>query len=112
MQIVRVFTGDDNESHFEDVAIDQLAEIVSRVGAGPVNLNRRASPAFSDFHNAPRRQYVVVMAGVYELEAGDGSRRRLQAGDVLVAEDVTGHGHILRGIGDEPRVALAVPLAD
>ena len=33
-------------------------------------------------------------------------------GDVLVAEDLTGHGHIARSIGDELRVSLAVPLAD
>ena len=112
MQIVRVFTGDDNESHFEEVAFDQFAEIVSRIGAGPVNVNRRDSPSFSDFHNAPRRQYVVVMAGVFEFETADGSRRRLEAGDVLVAEDLTGHGHIARGIGDEPRTSLAVPIAD
>jgi hypothetical protein len=29
---------------------------------------------------------------------------------VLIAQDTTGHGHVTRGIGDEPRVSLAVPL--
>jgi hypothetical protein len=29
---------------------------------------------------------------------------------VLIAQDTTGHGHITRGIGDEFRVSLAVPL--
>ena len=32
--------------------------------------------------------------------------------DVLVAEDITGHGHIARGVGTEMRVTLAVPLSD
>ena len=112
MQIIRVFSGDDNESHFEEVPFDQFAEIASRIGKGPVNVNRRDSPSFSDYHTAPRRQYVVVMAGVFEFETADGSQCRLNPGDVLVAEDLTGHGHIARGIGDEPRVSLAVPLAD
>ena len=112
MQIVRVYSGDDGESHFEDLTPDQFAEIVNRVGEGPINLNRRASPSFSDYHNAPRRQYVVNMSGIAEFEVADGTKRRLNPGDVLVAEDLTGHGHIARSIGDEFRVSLAVPLAD
>ena len=38
-------------------------------------------------------------------------KRVLDPGDVLVAEDLTGKGHITRGIGEQPRVSLAVPLA-
>ena len=37
---------------------------------------------------------------------GDGTKRRLGPGDVLVAEDLTGKGHIARGVGEEPRVSL------
>ena len=112
MQIVRVFSGEDGESHFEDLSTDQLTALVSRVGHGPVNLQCRTSPSFSDYHTAPRRQYVVMMAGLAEFETADGTRRRLVPGDVLVAEDLTGHGHIARGVGREPRVSLAVPLTD
>ena len=112
MQIVRVFSGGDGESHFEDLTPDQFAEIVNRVGEGEVTLNRRASPSFSDYHTAPRRQYVVNLSGIAEFETADGSVRRLVPGDVLVAEDLTGHGHIARSIGDEFRVSLAVPLTD
>ena len=65
-----------------------------------------------DFHQAPRRQYVVNMSGTAEFETADGSVRRMYPGDVLIAEDVTGHGHIARSIGDEHRVSLAVPLAE
>jgi hypothetical protein len=112
MQIVRVYSGDDGESHFEDLTPDQFAEIVNHIGEGAVNLNRRPSPSFSDYHTAPRRQYVVNMSGIAEFEVADGTKRRLNPGDVLVAEDLTGHGHIAHSIGDEFRVSLAVPLAD
>lgn len=112
MQIVRVYSGDDGESHFEDLTADQLAELVFPVGSCPITLNQRSSPSFSDYHIAPRRQYVVNLSGVAEFETADGTKRRLFPGDVLVAEDMTGHGHIARGIGDEFRVSLAVPLAD
>ena len=112
MQIVRVYTGADGESHFEDVTPDQFAEIVNRLGDGGIILNQRPSPSLHDYHNAPRRQYVVMMSGVSEYEAADGTKRRLVPGDVLIAEDLTGRGHIARNIGDEFRVSLAVPLAD
>ena len=112
MQFVRVYSGDDGESHFEDLTPNQLAEIVSNIGKGPITLNNRPSPTFSDFHTAPRRQYVVNLSGVAEFETADGSKRRLLPGDVLVAEDLTGHGHIARSIGTTPRVSLAIPRAE
>ena len=112
MQIVRVYSGDDGESHFEDLTPDQFAEIVNNVGEGDVTLGRRPAPSFSDYHNAPRRQYVVNLSGIAEFEVADGTVKRLHPGDVLVAEDLTGHGHIARSIGDEFRVSLAVPLKD
>ena len=112
MQIVRVYSGDDEESHFEDLTPDQLAEIVNRLGDGAIDLYRRESPSFSDYHTAPRHQYVVNLSGIAEFETADGTKRRLVPGDVLIAEDLTGHGHIARSIGDEFRVSLAIPLAD
>jgi hypothetical protein len=112
MQIIRVYSGNDGESHFEDLTNDDLDKIVNRVGDGPINLTQRESPSFSDYHTAPRRQYVVILSGTAEFETADGSKRRMVPGDVLVAEDLTGHGHIARGIGDEFRASLAVPLAD
>ena len=111
MQIVHVFTGDDGESHFEELTPDQFAEIVNRVGEGDIILNRRPSPSVHDYHNAPRRQYVVNLSGVSEYETADGTVERLMPGDVLIAEDLTGHGHIARNLGDDLRLSLAVPLA-
>jgi hypothetical protein len=110
-RIVRVYSGSDGESHFEDLTPDQLAQIVNNVGSGDITVNRRPSPSESDYHNAPRRQYVVNLAGTAEFEVADGTKARLQPGDVLVAEDLTGHGHIARSIGDEFRVSLAIPLS-
>jgi hypothetical protein len=49
---------------------------------------------------------------VLEIEIGDGTKRQLVPGDVLVAEDLTGKGHITRGVGEDPRISLAVPLTE
>jgi quercetin dioxygenase-like cupin family protein len=112
MQVVRIYTGPDNLTHFQDVDVDTFAKIAARVGEGPVRLNQGPARSALDFHNAPRRQYVVVMSGTMEIEIADGTKRQLGPGDVLIAEDLTGKGHITRGVGDNPRISLAVPLAD
>ena len=39
VQIVRVYTGSDGESHFEDVTPDQFAEIANNVGTGAINVD-------------------------------------------------------------------------
>lgn len=111
MQVVRIYTGTDNQTHFQDVDLEAFAQLSTQVGTGPVRLNQGPAKSSLDFHNAPRRQYVVVLSGQMEIEIGDGSKRVLQPGDVLVAEDLTGKGHITRGVGEQPRVSLAIPLA-
>ena len=112
MQIVRVYSGDDGESHFEDLTPDQLAEIVFPIGDGPINLGRRPSPSFSDYHTAPRRQYTITLSGEIEIGTGDGAVRRCGPGTVLLAEDLTGQGHTTRVVSQEPRVYIVVPLGD
>ena len=112
MKIIRVYSGDDGESHFEDVSPEEMAGIVNRLGSGDITLNDRPSPSFSDYHNAPRRQYVVNLSGTAEFESADGTKVQMEPGDILVAEDLTGHGHIARSLGDTRRASLAVPLAD
>ena len=112
MNIVRVYSGDDGESHFQVVTLEEFAEIAKHKGSGDVQLNTRPSPSFSDYHTAPRRQYVVGLSGLSEFECADGTKYQMGTGDILVAEDMTGHGHIARGLGDQPRVLLAVPLSE
>ena len=111
MKIVRLYTGADNQTHFQDLDPDAFSTLAPKVGEGGIRVNQGPASSFSDFHNAPRRQYVVIMSGGMEIEISDGTTRRLAPGDVLVAEDLTGKGHITRGVGTEPRITLAVPLA-
>ena len=111
MKVVRIYTGADNQTHFEDLDVGTFATLSAQVCTGPIRLNQGPAKSMSDFHNAPRRQYVVMMSGQLEIEIGDGTKRVFDPGDVLVAEDLTGKGHITRGVGEQPRVSLAVPLA-
>lgn len=67
---------------------------------------------FIDWHNAPRRQFVVNLSGEVEIVTSDGDKRRFGPGSILLAEDLSGKGHTSRGIGDQERLSLFIPLAD
>ena len=112
MSLVRVYTGDDEQSHFED--LDLLPPGVERsVAQAATNLTFARSPDgyFHDFHNAPRRQYAIFMSGgQMEVGIGDGTVRSFGPGDAVLFEDLTGQGHTARTVGD--RLSATVPLAD
>ena len=67
---------------------------------------------FSDWHTAPRRQFVITLAGEVEIGLADGSVHRYGAGHVTLAEDLTGKGHTTRVVGNQPRLTVTIPLAD
>ena len=115
MKITRVYTGDDSESHFEDLEV----ELVDRGGWGWISeLEPATGIAFRettgdydlDYHNAPRRQYVINLDASVELGVADGSIRVLGPGEVLLAEDTTGRGHTSRAIDAKPRRSLFITL--
>ena len=113
--IVRMYSGPDGESHFEEVAPSFAPsdgqDRTSVEGAQGVSFGRAQPGYFLDWHNAPRRQYVVTLAGQVEIGLGDGTVRQFGPGDVLLAEDLTGRGHTTRVTGTEPRITLTVPLS-
>ena len=115
-KVTRLYTGLDGESHFEDIEVplddrsgsirqsEPLAatEIVFRETDGNYNY---------DWHNAPRRQFIIQLEGEVEIEIGDGTKRRFGPGDIMLAEDIKGRGHIARAVKNQPRKAIVVPLA-
>ena len=46
------------------------------------------------WHTAPRRQYLITLSGSVDISIGDGTVKTVGPGDVLLAEDLTGQGHI------------------
>ena len=116
MQVVRIYTGNDNESHFEDLDLgyETVANAQSNAMQAATGIQFRRTPPgnFSDFHTAPRRQYVITLEGQAEIGLGDGTKRIFNPGDVLLADDLTGHGHTTGVHGDKTRVSIAIPLVD
>jgi hypothetical protein len=59
-------------------------------------------------HEAPRRQFLVVLGGELEIVTTLGQQQRLQPGDVLLADDVGTKGHISRDVGEAPLMLMAI----
>lgn len=115
MKIVRIYTGPDNQSHFEDIEVPlqdagKVGFLSERVPATGLVFRETGGDYDYDFHTAPRRQYVVNLEGEVEIEVGDGTRRILRTGDILLAEDTTGQGHISRAVAGKPRKSLFITL--
>ena len=71
----------------------------------------RLRPGYrSDWHPAPRKQFVMVLEGVMEVEAGDGTRREFRTGSVLLVTDTQGRGHRTNVLGDREVVLVRVPV--
>ncbi len=115
IRIVRIYTGPDNQSHFEDIDVPLKAAgktgfLSEMVKAKGVVFRQTEGDYNYEFHTAPRRQYVVNLEGEVEIEVGDGTKRILRSGDILLAEDTTGQGHISRAVAGKPRKSLFIIL--
>ena len=101
MKFVRLYTGEDSESHFQDVqvGVETLQPLGSYSKKFPVaDLMFREFEAGNifDWHPAPQSQYIIYLEGCVEVEVSNGEKRTFNAGDVLFADDLTGKGHVSR----------------
>ena len=100
IKVTRMYTGSDGESHFEETAIPLPAD--------EEGFFKRSEPmkatgiVFGELYNdkphawqnSPRRQLLITLSGEVEMKVTDGSSRIFRPGDILLAEDTTGRGHI------------------
>ena len=115
MKITRIYTGEDNQSHFEDLEIPLkdggkggfMSDLIKTSGL----VFRETDGADDyDFHNAPRRQYVVNLIGKVEIEVGDDTNGSSVPATSFLASDTTGQGHKSRAVGGKPRKSLFITL--
>ena len=59
-----------------------------------------------------RQMCIRALSGEAEIGLKDGTVYRLGAGDVNLAEDLTGAGHTTRVVSDVPRITATVHLED
>ena len=116
----RLYSDANGETHFDTVEVEQHL----MTGAPPaapffVSLDNPASRYrfysfeprwFGDLHPAPTRQFLILLSGEVEMEAGDGEVRQFGPGSIVLLEDTWGPGHRTRNIGDEYADFLVVPV--
>ena len=112
MSITRLYTGTDGQSHIEELDLAAHPELTALMATKGVVFRSTEPGRFSDWHNAPRRQFVITLSGEAELGFGDGSVHRVGPGHANLVEDLTGKGHTTRVVGNQPRVTATIHIAD
>ena len=111
LMITHLYTGPDGQTHADEFEAKfnekNVAMLMQFKGA---ELHRAKAGAVDDWHNAPRRQYVITLSGRAELEVAGGKKIPVGPGNIDLVEDTTGKGHITRVLED--RVTLQLPLTD
>ncbi len=113
MKITHLFTNKNGLSSFADIDLPLEREGVEQfigLRAGTMmTLNETDAGHSYDWHNAPKKQWVVTLQGIIEVRLRDGTSRQLGAGSILLAEDLTGSGHATTVISKEPWRCVYLP---
>lgn len=117
MKVVNIYADDKGESHIRDVEVEWARESRFGKSSDPVPVTtmtfRVTDGSYDlDWHNAPRRQYIVNLEGSVELITSTGEKRIVGPGEIVLAEDLTGKGHLSRAVAGQMRKSLIIPIAD
>ena len=111
-KLTRVYADADGESRFDELeypltdagAIGHLSDNV----AVKQVLFRKVPAGYNDLHNAPQKQYVVLLDGGVQIETSTGEKRLFQQGEILLIEDTTGKGHRSSNLEQKERSSLFI----
>ena len=112
-QVTRVYSDSNGDSHFEDIEIPlkEAGSIGSLSEVLPANgiVFREVEPTYDyDFHNAPQKQYIILLDGEIEIETSLGDKKIFKAGDILLVEDTTGKGHKTKNLQPIKRKSIFI----
>ncbi|TYC80974.1 cupin domain-containing protein [Novosphingobium sp. BW1] len=113
--VAHLYGGEDGESHLEMLPLPRTGgkegrSVQTRLYATDVEIADTLPGDFIDFHGVSTPRFLIVLAGSLEIGLGDGSKYILSKGDIVLADDVTGHGHTSRTIGPTPLRVMTVRL--
>ena len=114
-KVTRLYSDSSGESHFEDVEVPltetgMIGSLSEEIPAKNV-VFRTVNPSYDwGFHNAPQRQYIILLDGEIEIETSLGDKRTFKAGEVLLVEDTSGKGHKTKNIIPAIRKSVFITL--
>ena len=115
MRIHRLYPDKDGETHWEDVEVEfaeasRAGRLSKRIPATGI-IFREVPPDYDlDWHPAPRRQYIINLVGGVQLTASDGEARIIDAGEVILVEDISGKGHLSKSVEQKLRYSIFVAI--
>ena len=104
---IRLWTGTDGNSHFEEGSIELApgghGDLLSgKLAVLSASFQETAAGGHLEWHDAPVRQLVVTLSGTLDFVTRGGQHFTLAPGDVLLAEDTAGSGHSWKLVDDKP----------
>jgi quercetin dioxygenase-like cupin family protein len=107
IRCVRIWTGDDQNSHFEEGVIDlepgNRGDVLSgKTQTTTISFEETASGGAFAWHTAPIRQLVVTLSGTLDFQTREGEHFLIHPGDILLAEDTAGGGHSWKLTDNQP----------
>jgi hypothetical protein len=92
IRCVRIWTGDDRNSHFEEgvIAIEpgKRGDLLSGgMATTTISFEETASGGSFAWHTAPIRQLVITLSGTLDFQTREGEHFLIRPGDILFAED-------------------------
>jgi quercetin dioxygenase-like cupin family protein len=100
MKVTRLYTDKDGKSHFEEKAFElsktEIGKLTDPLAVNTLFFGETGNVKEVSWHNPSRPCFVIMLEGAMEIEIGDGSKRIFKQGDILLAEDTSGQGHITR----------------
>ncbi|MFQ3546885.1 MAG: hypothetical protein SNJ56_00975 [Termitinemataceae bacterium] len=117
MNISRIWADAAGESHYQDIkvpysTVNALGKLSDPIPVTSMIL-RENEPGYDyDWHTAPRRQYIVMLAGFVSIQVSDGETRTFGPGDIVLVEDTTGKGHKSWSPDGKSRKSIFLPLPE
>jgi hypothetical protein len=98
MRYTRIYADTAGESHFEDVDIplpyiNPAGKLSANISVTSIQFRENKADYNWDFHNAPNKQFIVLLDGIIEVTTSLGEIRTFKGGEILLVEDTTGKGH-------------------
>lgn len=114
--VTRVYSDSNGDTRFEDISIPlkdagEIGKLSEGLPAKSI-IFREVEAAYDyNFHNAPQKQYLILIDGGIEIETTLGEKRQFKTGDVLLLEDTDGKGHRTKNLEQKKRrsVFITVP---